>query len=75
MKSQRPYQACTRCIMDTIADNRIAFNGQGLCHHCERYCRLLASRVIPGEAKNRALTEMVARIKRAGRGADDVSSA
>ena len=27
----KPYQICTRCIMDTVADRHVAFNNQGLC--------------------------------------------
>lgn len=64
----RPYQACTRCIMDTVADRHITFDDRGLCHHCIRYDRLVPSRVLRGEAGRRALDALVARIKRAGRG-------
>lgn len=64
----RSYQACTRCIMDTVADRFITFNSQGLCHHCERYDRLLPARVLRGEAGRQALATLVDRIKREGRG-------
>ena len=64
----RPYQICTRCIMDTAADREIGFDGCGLCSHCQRYDRLLSSRVITGPAGERALADLVARMKRAGRG-------
>jgi N-acetyl sugar amidotransferase len=64
----RPYQICTRCIMDTVADRKIAFDAHGLCHHCQRYDQLLASRVIRGDEGRRAIAALVERIKRAGRG-------
>jgi N-acetyl sugar amidotransferase len=54
--------------MDTVADRRIVFDDQGLCHHCVRYDRLLASRVVPGEAGRAALARLVEQIKRDGRG-------
>jgi N-acetyl sugar amidotransferase len=63
----RPWQACRRCIMDTVADRSIVFDERGLCHHCQRYDRLLASRVLKGEEGARALAALVERIKRAGR--------
>lgn len=64
----RPYQACTRCIMDTVVDKDIVFDSQGLCHHCARYDRLLSTRVIRGEAGKAALAKLVERIKRDGEG-------
>ena len=54
--------------MDTVADPRIAFNGQDLCHHCQRYDQLLSSRVLKGDEGRRALSALVARIKHDGRG-------
>ncbi|MBY0500557.1 MAG: N-acetyl sugar amidotransferase [Alphaproteobacteria bacterium] len=30
---QRPYQICSRCIMDT-SDPQISFNDKGYCNHC-----------------------------------------
>lgn len=67
---ERPYQTCTRCIMDTVADRSITFDSSGLCHHCQRYDRLLSSRVLPGEQGKRALDTLVQRIKKRGRGRD-----
>jgi hypothetical protein len=31
---ERPYQICTRCIMDTT-DTEIAFDENGICNHCK----------------------------------------
>jgi hypothetical protein len=33
---QRPYQICTRCVMDT-SDPWIRFDGQGRCNHCTEF--------------------------------------
>ena len=62
------YRICTRCVMDTAADPDITFGAEGLCHHCERYDRLLPVRVQRGEAGRLALEALVTRIKAAGRG-------
>jgi len=53
---QRPYEICTRCVMDT-SDPFIRFNAQGCCNHCtdflERrlaitsYCHSNADRLEP----------------------------
>lgn len=64
----RPYQACNRCIMDTVADRSIGFDAHGLCHHCRRYDELVSARRLRGEQGRAALAELVARIKAAGRG-------
>ena len=64
----RPYQACTRCIMDTVVDKNIVFDANGLCHHCVRYDRLLSTRVVPGERGKAAIAALVEQIKRDGKG-------
>ena len=33
---QRPYQVCTRCIMDTT-DPLIEFDADGVCNHCNYF--------------------------------------
>jgi N-acetyl sugar amidotransferase len=54
--------------MNTRADRHIRFNEEGLCHHCQRYDRLRPSRMLTGDTGRRKLSEIVARIKRDGRG-------
>ncbi len=66
----RPYQACLRCIMDTVADRTIVFDEQGICHHCHRYDDMFSTRVISGEAGKVVLDSLVQKMKEAGRGAD-----
>lgn len=34
--SDRPYQMCTRCVMDTT-DPEIQFNEKGICNHCRQF--------------------------------------
>lgn len=64
----RPYQACTRCIMDTTADRSIRFDDGGLCRHCARYDELVDARRLRGERGREALHGLVERMKTAGRG-------
>ncbi|MGF1532249.1 MAG: N-acetyl sugar amidotransferase [Bernardetiaceae bacterium] len=60
--TQRAYQRCTRCIMDTT-DPKIVFDEKGVCNHCHRYDNLLASRVFRGEEAEAKLQEIVKQIK------------
>jgi N-acetyl sugar amidotransferase len=62
------YQACTRCIMDTVADRSITIDDDGLCRHCQRYDQLVSARRLQGEKGREALQALVERIKAAGRG-------
>jgi N-acetyl sugar amidotransferase len=64
----KTYRACSRCIMDTVADRSITFNAAGLCKHCERYDELVSARRLQGEEGREALEALVERIKAAGRG-------
>jgi N-acetyl sugar amidotransferase len=68
MKSNRTYQACTRCIMDTVADSSIVFDASGICHHCRRYDEMFSTRVIRGEAGKAVLNTLVEKIKTDGAG-------
>jgi N-acetyl sugar amidotransferase len=63
-------RVCTRCIMDSRSDPSISFDGEGVCSHCRRYDELISARVVKGEAGRRAAAELVAKIKKAGRGRD-----
>ncbi|MFQ1063066.1 N-acetyl sugar amidotransferase [Bordetella trematum] len=69
--NSRPYQQCTRCVMDTT-DPDITFDEQGLCSHCQRYdlmVRDIVDRATRDE-RRAELEAVVARIKAAGQGKD-----
>jgi len=70
MKSDRAYQSCTRCIMDTVADSSIAFDNEGVCQHCRRYDDMFSTRVIRGEEGRSVLDSLVAKIKNEGKDKD-----
>lgn len=65
----RPYQICTRCVMDT-SDSKISFDAAGVCDHC----RTFDTKVLPNwhtdERGEQELRAMVEKIKAAGKGHD-----
>ena len=36
----RPYQVCTRCVMDTT-DPEIDFDAHGICSHCRNFDQVI----------------------------------
>lgn len=63
----RPYQICTRCVMDT-SDPEIVFDESGVCNHCRAYeARAARELIAPAERETR-LADLLARIKRDGEG-------
>jgi N-acetyl sugar amidotransferase len=62
----RPYQICSRCIMDT-SDPEITFDDDGICHHCHEYDAAVAQWVLPQPAGEQALAELAEQIEREGR--------
>ena len=67
--STRP-QVCVRCIMNTSADRMITFDSAGVCNHCRRHDELVSTRMLKGEAGQKAVAQLVEAMKRAGRNSD-----
>lgn len=65
--SERPYQICTRCVLDT-SDPDIVFDAQGHCNHCNDYFDRIANLVYKGEESDRQLANIVDQIKSKGKG-------
>lgn len=63
----RPYQICTRCIMDTT-DPDIVFDGTGICNHCREYERLHALHVVAPDDAQAQLERLVSDIRAGGKG-------
>ncbi len=61
----RPYQICTRCIMDT-SDPDIVFDERGVCNHCTGWFARESLYSLPLEERTRRLHTLVEEIKRAG---------
>jgi N-acetyl sugar amidotransferase len=63
----KPYQICTRCIMDTT-DPDIVFDSQGFCNHCTAWFARPAIYNLPAAERARLLEEVVEQMKRDGHG-------
>lgn len=65
--SERKYQVCTRCVMDT-SDFDIQFDEHGVCQRCREY----EERILPswkhGKGHETELQELIAKIKKSGEG-------
>lgn len=64
--TQKEYQMCTRCIMDTT-DTGIVFDENGVCSNCRNYERAIALYGVPAEEQENALKRLVDEIKKAGK--------
>jgi N-acetyl sugar amidotransferase len=62
MNSARPYQICTRCVMDT-SDPQITFNPQGHCNHCETALDMLEHFSRIRANKSKTISDIVNEIK------------
>jgi N-acetyl sugar amidotransferase len=65
----RPYQICSRCIMDT-SDPDITFDAAGHCNHCTGWYARARQNVPPPAERERQLALLVDEIKRHGHGRD-----
>lgn len=63
----RPYQICTRCVMDTT-DPDIVFDENGVCNRCKSQELAIKHRVLPTDRCEGALNKLVEKIKASGRG-------
>lgn len=63
----RPYQVCSRCVMDT-SDSKIAFDADGVCDHCHAFERDVKPHWHPDEIGRAEVAKTVAAIKESGRG-------
>lgn len=65
--SERKYQVCSRCVMDTT-DSDIQFDEHGVCQRCREY----EERILPswhhGKGHEAELQELISKIKKSGEG-------
>ena len=67
MIQPRPYQRCTRCVMDT-SDPDIHFDGEGCCNHCNTLLQHRGEKEAYLATGVQKLEALVHRIQQAGRG-------
>lgn len=65
--TQRPYQVCTKLVMDT-SDPTIAFDAEGVCHHYADFHQNIRPHWQPNAEGRRALDAVVNDIRTRGRG-------
>ena len=64
--SERQYQQCTRCVMDTT-DPEISFDVNGYCNHCNHYFEITSKLIYSGETAEARLDPVIKKIKSAGK--------
>lgn len=64
--SNRSYQQCLRCVMDT-SDPEITFDTKGYCNHCTNYFENTAKDSYLGVESDKILKKIIEKIKRTGR--------
>lgn len=64
--SMRPYQRCTRCVMDTT-DSRITFDENGVCDHCLNFDKNIKPYWHPQEDRMDELLAAAEKIRAASR--------
>lgn len=61
----RPYQICTRCVMDTT-DPKITFDDAGVCNHCHNFEEVTSQNWFPNEKGKEKLQQMIQKLKTFG---------
>ena len=67
--NKREYKVCANCVMDTT-DSKIVFDDKGVCDHCNTYYKDILPKWHTDEKGDKALKEIVQRIKKEGEGKD-----
>ena len=60
---------CSNCVMDTT-DSKIVFDDNGVCDHCNTYYRDILPKWHTDEKGDKALKEIIKKIKKQGEGKD-----
>lgn len=64
--NNRPYQRCTRCVMDTT-DSKITFDENGVCDHCRNFDKNIAPYWKPQENRFEELEQLAEKIRISGK--------
>ncbi len=65
--SQKKYQQCNRCVMDT-SDPQITFDGNGNCNHCTEFIGVRSKYLYKPDESEKNFTRTIKKIKKEGRG-------
>ena len=67
--TERQYQVCSTCVMDTT-DSNISFDENGVCDHCNTFFRDIKPKWHTDERGEKEIKEIVKKIKKKGKGKD-----
>lgn len=67
--TQRDYQICSNCIMDT-SDSNITFDERGWCDYCRNFYENIQPNWHPNEKGEKMIAPLIDKIKRDGKGRD-----
>jgi N-acetyl sugar amidotransferase len=59
-------QICTNCVMDTT-DNKIQFDDNGVCDHCNTFFSKIMPNWCPGEESEKKLKSLIEKIKKSNK--------
>ena len=65
--NMRPYQICTRCVMDTT-DSKITFDKNGVCDHCHNFDMNIKGNWNPDVERLEELEAIAQKIRKDGEG-------
>lgn len=65
IKVEKPYQVCSRCVMDT-SDPEIDFDGFGVCNHCRTFDAETSKNWFPGVDGAQRLSVIFDQIRKEG---------
>lgn len=69
LEKMRPYQRCTRCVMDTT-DSKIVFDEEGVCDHCRNFEKKIQPYWKADEDRIPELEKIAGKIRSEGRKGD-----
>lgn len=68
MNNSREYRICTKTVMDTVGDENIQFDENGICNYYHEFREKLKIRVPEAAEAEKQLASMVDAIKKGGQG-------
>ncbi len=69
MNKKRPYQICTKTVMDT-SDTKITFDNDGVCDHASNYYKNVLPKIGPLNVRKKELEKLIEKIKIQGKNKD-----
>lgn len=69
MSSDREYQVCTNCVMDTT-DSKIVFDKKGVCDYCNSFYNDILPNWQPNKNNESELEKIASQIREDGKGKD-----